>query len=927
MYVEDFMTCKRIVFTALIFFSFALSGKEVSLFKTDQKNYGWIYNNGPEFKGAVVKFEAKEDEGKPTIFLHGDFNGGGNYVNADFRIEPQEAQFLVMKMNTNVEVVTFRVIDHGGVCHQIKYKAKKVDGWQDIKFPINSFFENFAKGKSLPEVVKYEAWGGKSKSKKYSGKIKALSFILGRHGLADKKGTLALKSMKLLPTVLRYNKENALTFENDNKNWKFVGKSSISQANAATGKSSLLLERTVDERNNKTTALSPLIPVTPGKWNARASFKSELESQDNSYQGKVQVLMFNSKGRQIDSSTVGIATKPKDWFSVKKTITIPPGVTDIRFQASLEKTWGKLWVDDLSLNIIYAATWKSERITKVVLKPPVLGNLFYPENEVYMDLEVLAKATLAKTQSKVEYVVRDYWGNNIMDPKYAELKKSAKGKYEAKLELDSFSLKQGKYYEVHISIPKGSGGNWTEYAGIAILPEAKANEYDPTKIPFTIRNWDSRVPVYFDLTHRIGIRIAGVWGRFKSKAPYKPSLPGWEKVKKYKMGISTGTPGSVIERHGWKGHTPEDMAKGMTEWLETYYEKDRYLQICLGNEPHGKGKVVKDNVKAYKALYEAIKKFNKDIHVIGTSVNANEEYFQEGFHHYLDAYDFHIYETHHRVRKTLKAYRDLAIKYNALKPIVSTELGLNSQGQPRLTVASELYRKVAAFFAEGGASVSWFTIMYPDEKGKSRGDSGTAHNTFDCKYNQYNPKMDAVAYYHIVNQLLDKKFVEEKHYGNVENFLFRDKDGNCLQMIWKNDGIQNVFLPMEGVNEVQLTTADGTQVKLNAGGKGLNLTLNNEPYLLTYKSESATLAEKLEEAKLNFNPLSKVKLGNSVKTELKGLVADHKIVLPFKWETKRENEFISVNIPVETTAREGRISINNTSTWMFSRLVIVKDDL
>lgn len=921
------MTCKKIALTALIFFSFVVNGKEVSLLKIDLENYGWTYNNGPEFKGAKVKFEAEKDEEEPTIFLHGDFNEGGKYVNADYRIEPQEAEFLQMKLNTNAEVVTFRIIDHGGVCHQIIYRVKKVDGWQDFKFPVNSFFENFAKGKSLPEVVNYEAWGGKNKNKKYSGKIKALSFILGCHGLADKKGTLALKSMKLLPTVLHYSKENSLSFEKDNNDWKFIGKSSISQINAASGKNSLLLERTVDERNNKTAALSQLIPVTPGKWNARASFMSELESQDNSYQGKVQVLMFNSKGRQIDSSTVGIATKPKDWFSVKKTITIPPGVTDIRFQASLEKTWGKLWIDDLSLNIIYAATWKSERITKILLKPPVLGNLFYPGNEVYMDLEVLAKAPLAKTQSKVEYNVRDYWGNDIMDPKYANLKKSAKGKYEAKLELDSFTLKQGKYYEVHISIPKGSGGNWTEYAGISILPEAKANEYDPTKIPFTIRNWDSRIPVYFDLTNRIGIRIAGVWGRYKSKAPYKPSLPGWEKVKKYKMGISTGTPGAVIERHGWKGHTPEDMAKGMTEWLETYYDKDRYLQICLGNEPHGKGKVVKDNVKAYKVLYETIKKFNKEIVVIGTSVNANEEYFQEGFHHYLDAYDFHIYETHHRVRKILKAYRALAIKYNALKPIVSTELGLNSQGQPRLTVASELYRKVAVFFAEGGASVSWFTIMFPDEKGKSRGGSGTAHNTFDCKYNQYNPKMDAVAYYHIVNQLLDKKFVEEKHYGDIENFLFRDKDGNCLQMIWKNDGIQNVFLPMTGVNKVQLTTADGTQVKLNAVGKGLNLTLNNEPYLLTYNSNSATLPERLKESTISFSSILKVKLGTSVKIEINGLHTDHMVSLPFNWETKRENISVSVNVPVETNAREGRVYIKNKSTLMFSRLVIVKNDL
>jgi hypothetical protein len=89
------------------------------------------------------------------------------------------------------------------------------------------------------------------------------------------------------------------------------------------------------------------------------------------------------------------------------------------------------------------------------------------------------------------------------------------------------------------------------------------------------------------------------------------------------------------------------------------------------------------------------------------------------------------------------------------KPIWSTELGLNSQGLPRHRVAVELAKKFATFFAAGGENVSWFGLLYPDPQGKSFGSSGDSHNVFDCRYNRYCPRLDAVAYYHAVNSLSD----------------------------------------------------------------------------------------------------------------------------------------------------------------------------
>ncbi len=42
--------------------------------------------------------------------------------------------------------------------------------------------------------------------------------------------------------------------------------------------------------------------------------------------------------------------------------------------------------------------------------------------------------------------------------------------------------------------------------------------------------------------------------------------------------------------------------------------------------------------------------------------------------------DFHIYESAADVRSSIGRYRELMAKYGVVKPIWSTELGINSQG-------------------------------------------------------------------------------------------------------------------------------------------------------------------------------------------------------------------------------------------------------
>ena len=121
--------------------------------------------------------------------------------------------------------------------------------------------------------------------------------------------------------------------------------------------------------------------------------------------------------------------------------------------------------------------------------------------------------------------------------------------------------------------------------------------------------------------------------------------------------------------------------------------------------------MVNKNVEAYKTLYKAIKSFDPDLPVVATSVEPNEEYFQAGYGEYCDAFDFHIYESAERVRRTIGEYRELQKEYDVVKPIWSTELGLNSQGMTRLRVAGELHKKFATFFAAGGENVSWFGLF------------------------------------------------------------------------------------------------------------------------------------------------------------------------------------------------------------------------
>ena len=146
--------------------------------------------------------------------------------------------------------------------------------------------------------------------------------------------------------------------------------------------------------------------------------------------------------------------------------------------------------------------------------------------------------------------------------------------------------------------------------------------------------------------------MLGVWGGWSAKEPYKPHCPGIDLCGQLGAKWITGTPASSVERQGFAEYSEDALRQGMKNFLQAYADQGLAM-IAMGNEPHGTGEKVLENVRAYRAIYESVKAFDPRIQVIGTSVEPNEEYFRAGYQNYLDSYDFHIYEHYTNVRRTI----------------------------------------------------------------------------------------------------------------------------------------------------------------------------------------------------------------------------------------------------------------------------------
>jgi len=879
----------------------------------------WGFNLGQEFPGAKGGLDLVEDQpeaGRNAMRLHGDFTGGGAYVGLRRSFEQLDIQamkVLRIKMRSETaKTFSLRMLDGTGQCHQRKDLPFNADGkWHVVEFVPT-------------EIAGGEHWAGANDGV-WHDSIRLVELMLNDRSAEGKTADLLISEITADVTIEAKAKPATFTedFESDQSTaaWQTVGAVRTDSPGYDGSQKALLLQRALSSLQTETRASSRPFAVGPGMWQVQYASKAKLHSPDNSYHGSIALEAYNAAGKLIETIPVDIVYGEQDWQVTKKTIELPRGASTATLRTELKKTYGSLWLDGLSAAPLSMGPLQ-RRIERILLATDAVGNLFLPGDQVVYRVTVEAIKPLPEAQRILRYSVRDYWGAEQLPPGQVALVNAPRGRtpfvYSAEIQLPSERLAVGKYYEFHAAIPRETGEPVREFSGLAILPTAVAKQYAAEQIPFTIRNWDSRIGVYFDLADRLGLRLFGVWGGWSADPPYKPHCPGIERCEAFGAKWITGTPAAQIERNGFTEYSEESLRQGMKKFLEQFADRGMAM-IAMGNEPHGTGEKVLENVRAYKAIYETVKTFDPKIHVIGTSVEPNEEYFKAGYQNYLDSYDFHIYEHYTNVGRTMGEYRELMEKYGAVKPIHSTELGLNSQGQTRHAVALEMIKKFTVFFAEGGDTVSWFTIQYPDSEGKARGQFGDSHCVFDCKYNLYNPRLDAIVHYNMINGICDKKFVEQRHYPDgVQAYLFRNQQGDCLQLLWSDDARQDVLVPLPAGQEVELVRLDGARTSLRSTTGGISLGVSVEPALLLYHDPQQGLAKTLGTPTLSLAtaPTAIGEAATSVFTLTgPGLKAELlRVSCPPLWKTTvkqaGENRVeCTARAPDSTPAREARIHI------------------
>lgn len=903
----------------------AVAGAEVAqtipLGEVLEGSHEWRFTNGPEFPGAKGSLTVAKDEpqaGSSCLKLSGDFSGGGAYVAMIRDLAPLAAASDVPAIRLQVKSqhatgLGIQLVDATGQTHQRKGVKVTADGaWHEVVLRPT-------------EIAGGEHWGGANDGK-WHGPPKQISISITKHyvpsGSAPELLLADIRAEALLPVFVQppaYREK----FEEERlaDGWQVEGGVAPTDEFPLRDKRSLVLGRILDDVNKPCSAVSPAFQASPGRWEVSLAAASDLHSPDNSYNAVVELNCLAVDGKSVDRISLVDLFGKKQAAEIKKIVDLPPTTVTARFEMRLNKTYGRFTVDDLSASYLAPAPTKDDRIERLMFGTAALGNLLLPGDPRRVTLTLWARKPLRDEQRKVSCVVRDYWGAEQTIPAVVELvnapKKDEFYVYEGALDLADAPLEEGRYYEVHAAVPQPGGDPFRNFTSLAIVPEAPAKQYSADEIPFVSRNWDNRIAEYIRLTDRLGVRLVGIWGGWTSKAPYEPQAPSLELARELGLAWISSTPCSTIER-GKTDYTEESLREGVTNFLKKYGH-ERPLTINLGNEPHGKGDIVLRNVASYKTVYEAIKKFDPTIPVVATAVEPNEEYFKAGYGKYCDVYDFHIYESPENVRRTIGQYKELMQKYDVVHPIWSTELGLNSQGMTRHVVAAEVYRKLATFFAAGGERVSWFGLLYPDADGKSYGSSGDAHNMFDSRYRRYAPRLDAVAYYHAVNSIAIKKFVEEKQYADgVNAFLFRDKEGRALQILWKNKDRADLFVPLPGVNEVLVRRIDGSSRKLDAAGEGLTLSIDKDPVLLMYEGGEKTLAVDLPPPIVSFASLPEtisrkaptavaVKVGNTPTEQIE-------VVAPPRWTVVKnaaQNGVMAVAAapPADTTIREVELKL------------------
>lgn len=849
----------------------------VVLLDPAKPNLGWWFNDGREFpgaKGGVEKDADVQHGGAPTLKLTGDFTQGGIYVSADGRIpdiDVRELSFWIK--NLEADRLTLRVIEASGRCHQFTLQAKPSPDWQQITLPLHAYFERQGRADAVEGVLKYEAWGGGAKSFKNDGAWKgpgtAVSIILSNPNKEAVVRTLWIGGVTLIPQP---KPQPISTFTQnfeppqDLADWKLEGTVGIESGTAYQGERALVLRKTESTLRDKVAATGPEFQVGPGTLMIEFAAKSDLTSMDNSYNGTLSVEFFDAAGKPLGPYELGAWFRQSPWKKTVAQVQVPDTAASARVTASINKeSPGSFALDVISAKLTADET-ADDGLRRMMFTLSRLGHLLFPDDPRKAAVEVWSEKELPENLREAAFTVRDYWGAEQNRPIHLTLSPAGKVtgkdifKYESTLDLSQVPLAVGRYYEVHGKIARPGTEAFSNYTSFAILPEAEANRYKPEEIPFTSRTWDQRFKESPLLSHRLGLRICNAWGEMTAD-PAKLTAAQIDLSHELGLGVVTSSPAHRVEmrKPEWRELLANDGAQirqGVRNFIAKYGHVKPMI-VNLGNEPHSKGGDVQYDVEAYRIVYQEIKKIDPTITVVASSMGLTEEYFKQGFGEWCDAYDFHSYEDPEGVRTIVaEGYPAMFKKYGFPKPVWSTELGMNSQGMTRLAVAGLLHKKFVNFFAGGGANASWFGLFYPDPDAKIHNSFSSAHNVFDCRYNKYAPKLDAIAYYNAVNSIAIKRFVTDKVYADgARVFLFTDRDHRSLLVAYRDKGCEDVFFPLPGVNATEMIRIDGSRDRLDAGGKGISLTISEDPVLILYENGPQSLPANLTPSSVRFATL------------------------------------------------------------------------
>lgn len=911
----------------LVLAAATLGAEDIPLIDAADPLKGWNSNNGAEFPGAVVKLEADTSvtrAGKPSLKLTADLSKGGNYCDMSkdvgaLKLDVESVSFWLKAPGKSK--ITMRLVDTGGRCHQINLKLDPPsDAWRLVSFPIARFFEKRGTAEAVQGVNKYESWGGeKGRPDGWSGFLKAFILLTG-----EKDASTSIWVSDVVASVRAGTTAWTCDFEDGlPAGWKTEGTATVLAKDAFAGSQALSLSREATQREHPCSATGPVFAVAPGVWEVSAAVAVDLESPDASYCGSLHLEVMDAAGTVIDRVELATPYGQHPWKVAKKQVRTAYHAASARVVARLNKTIGTYRLDQISVKPLDTAK-KAPAVERIVLRSQALGNLLLPEDARSFNLDVQSLRKLSDAERTVTWAVRDYWGAEIAAPARVTVSEDGKEanriRYRAEVDLAALPLEVGRYYEFHAEVPLGDNDPARNSAGFAILPLAASKAFDPARIPFTSRNWDNRIGEYIRLSDRLGFRVIGLWGGASAEPPHKAGAPGIELCAELNAAILTGCPARINDieyyRNGWEKWTDEAVRGAVRSWFAAYGQhQPKPIVVNLGNEPHGTGEQVKRQVQAYKAAYDEIKQVAPDTIVVATSVPPTEEYFQYGYHEACDAFDFHVYETPEAVRRQIRGYKELMKKYNCEKPIWSTEIGLNSQGLTRQHIVGDMIRKFGAFFAEGGANMSWFDLLYPDKDGKALGTSGDSFNMFDSRYNAYAARLDAISCYNLINGILDKKVVGEKAYDDGSHLvLFRDEAGACFALIWRDAGSTETALPLADVAEVTVIRVDGRRSTLRPADGSLTLTVGKDPLMLAYQGP-ATIPAALAKPVLSVTTApDRLMRGTAGRIELNGTAAADRIevLAPAGWTVVRDAanpKAFTVTSPETSLAREGDLLI------------------